>query len=141
MASTIINCDPVVPSYGNGPKFALGIVKGRQFTLDASGAVYLDMDYKRDMFTGYASMQLIMTSGAVTIQLQSDNTGDYANFMIGYDTTGTAHPALCTAQTASKFFESIDVPAALRNRWKISEAAGTPAAASGTIYLFLSQGV
>lgn len=91
-----------------------------------------------ELFDGYASLQVLLSSGQLTIQLQSSNTLGTDNFMIGYDTLGTAHPALCTALTTSKLFENIVIPPTRQNRWKITESSGT-APVTGTIYLYLKR--
>ena len=115
-----------------------GIVCQYNFVLDGTNSVYANPDFKSNKFTGYASAHIIMQTGAVTMQIESDNTGVDANFSIPVDSmTMIMHPALCTAQTTSIIFESVMIPAALRSRWKVSSAEPT----TGSLYLFLSQGV
>ena len=91
-----------------------------------------------DVFNGHASMHVTITSGQVTIQGQSDNSGQDKNFITGYDTAGTVLPALCTALTTSKFFAEINLPAARRNRWKFTESSGS-APVTGIAYLYLRR--
>ncbi|NTW98341.1 MAG: hypothetical protein HGB35_00075 [Geobacteraceae bacterium] len=106
--------------------------------------VYLTPDLEFYKFSGNASLHLVQTAGQITVQLQSDNSGNDASYIAGHNTSGTQHPAICTdltfSGTPNKFFEGISIPPAKRNRIKFSNSHAT-ATATGKAYLYISKGV
>ena len=123
-----------------------GLVLEFPIALAAGTSDYFTPDLQKYDFSGYASMQIVMTgttNATLTVQLETDNSNTDANFLVPFDTYGTVHPALCTAlaftSTPKKMFENIAIPAACRVRWKFTEAGGA-AAVAGTAYLYLQRG-
>lgn len=84
----------------------------------------------------FASVQVVRTSGSITGQIESDNSGTDANFAANYDEFGIVLPALFSGLSASRIFGSPKVPAVKRNRLKIT--AGSEGF-EGTVYVFASR--
>lgn len=132
----------------------MGVVVECTFSLDASGSASFSPQFtltdetgtvRPYDFTGFASVQIIMTgstNGTLTVQLYSDNSDTDANYLVGYDPEGVAHPALCTAlafsSTPKKMFENVKIPPCKRHKWTLTEAGGA-AGVAGKIYLYLSR--
>jgi hypothetical protein len=89
-------------------------------------------------FNGYASMQYLRTSGQITVQIESNNTENAANWMVPYDADNVLYQPVATALATSKFFGQVIIPAAVRNRFKVTESSGT-AQAVGVLILYLKR--
>jgi hypothetical protein len=100
----------------------------KYFTLPAS-----ELD-----FSGFASMQIEPTAGAVTVQLEINLTDNESLWRIPYDAAiNVAHPALCTALSTGKIFESVAIPVCKRARWKVTAGAD---AVTGSMIVFITRG-
>ncbi|NTU49422.1 MAG: hypothetical protein HGA87_00750 [Desulfobulbaceae bacterium] len=128
-----------------------GVLIEYTFAIDASGTLNFEPDWtESDLsadpynFDGYASMQVVMTgatNGTLTVQMHADNSGTDANFLIPYNSDAIVWPAFCTAlafSTTPKYMKQINIPAAKRIKWLLTEAGGS-AAVSGKLYLFLHK--
>ena len=84
----------------------------------------------------FSAVQVLWTSGALTGQVQSDNSGVDANYSAPYDEEGAVLPAIFSALGAARLFSNPKIPAARRNRVLFTaDAAGF----EGTIFIFASR--
>lgn len=82
----------------------------------------------------YGSVQVLVTSGAVSGQIESSN--DDTNYAAGYDASGAVRPALFSGLSASRNFDDPGFPAYKSNRLKLTAGA---AGFAGTVIIYLTR--